>query len=449
MTKSKLLATSALGMAALLTGTAQAQSVGTDLLDAVTGGKVHMELRPRYEHVKDDAVSKDANAFTMRSVLGYRTGLFHGFSAYGEFDNVSQFGGSAFNDTINGKTNRAVVADPKDTRVSQIYLQYLVPPGAYGTGANLQGLGAAFGRQNIKLVDVRWIGDVGWRQTRQMFDGATVTYDFKPIGLSFEYNYFYNVDRIFGQKSANSDISLNAHLVTLDLGLNKLIHIPAHLIGYAYLFDFDSGQPVPMSGQLSGQDSSKDSNKVFGVRLHGTYPLTPDKRFQLLYTGEFANQSDYANGSSVIDADYILGQLGVDVSGITLSGNYELLGSNGGKYALQTTFATGHAWNGWADRFLTTPADGLVDIWGQVGATSPAMWGPALGGIKLDTRYHTFNSDHGSTHYGDEFDIAVSKKVTPELAFLVKFAQYWGDSEASGSLAKDTQKYWLQGDFKF
>lgn len=473
MAKLKLLtagAMGALGVAALMTGGAQAQTVGQNLADAVTGGTVHLELRPRFGHIDDDASPKDSNAFTMRSVLGYETGRFYGFGVYAEAINVSAFGGEAYNSGLNGKTNRPLEADPKTTEVNQIYVSYEVPKDTYLGGVNLGGVNLKYGRQHIALQNHRWIGDVGWRQKPQMYEGGSVTYA-GPYGSQLFYSYIYDVDRPTANISENSganpkaDIELKAHLVNLDFALDHWIGIPAHLIGYGYLFDYDNNQPVPMSGVLAGVNSSKLSNKTLGVRLDGKYPFTANEQaLTLLYTGEYADQSDYAGGSSKIDAHYIFGQAGLEWYGIHLAGAYELLSGNG-NYALQTPFQTTHAMNGWADRFASViPADGLKDIWVEAGLATPDILaqtlGGALSGIKILARYHNFSSDHGSYHYGNEFDIQAAKHITEQLSILLQYADYFGDSGATpanhatletgpSNLNKDVQKYWVMADYKF
>ncbi len=480
MAKFKRLTTGALGAlgaAALLSGSAQAQNVGQELIDAVMGGKVDLTLRTRFEHVDDDALApgggkvKDANAFTLRSVLGYETGRFYGFGAYASAVDVSAFGGKAYNSTVNGKTDRAVVADPETTEVSQVYVSYQVPTGAYGADPNnyLTGTNLRYGRQQITFQNHRWIGNVVWRQKFQMYDGARLNYDSKRFGVNFNYAYIYNVNQIFTERSGNrADWRMNSHLLNLDLDLGHWTPVPAHLIGYALLFDYNNGAPVgrsvPVGSSLAGQSSSRASNKTFGVRLDGKYPFAPERGPQaltLVYTGEYAHQSDYANGAGVIDADYIFGQLGFEWVGVHLSGAYELLGGDG-DYALQTPFATLHGHNGWADQFLTTPAQGLQDVWVQAGYTTtaavsslPDMWRQILGNIKLLARYHDFNSDKGSIHYGREFDIQAVKQVTPQLSILLKYANYWADgdntpaNQLASNITQDTQKWWLQGQFTF
>jgi hypothetical protein len=49
--------------------------------EALTGGKVSFSARARYENVDQDGISKEAEAFTIRTTLEYKTGLFHGFGS--------------------------------------------------------------------------------------------------------------------------------------------------------------------------------------------------------------------------------------------------------------------------------------------------------------------------------------------------------------------------------
>ena len=60
----------------------------TSFWDAIVGGKVDFSARYRFEHVEDDRVNSvtglklnDADASTIRTTLGYKTGQFHRFGA--------------------------------------------------------------------------------------------------------------------------------------------------------------------------------------------------------------------------------------------------------------------------------------------------------------------------------------------------------------------------------
>lgn len=477
MAKFKRLTTGALGAlgaAALLWGSAQAQLgppreraqySGTNLLDAVTGGDVYLELRPRYEFVDDDAPQggnpnkslENANAFTLRSVLGYETGRYYGFGGFWKILNVSHIVND-FNDGVgNADSRRATVADPETTQTQEAFLSYQAPKGVYGTGLDyLTNLELRFGRQAITLQNHRWIGNIVWRQTWLVYDGFSAAYHL-PYDGHLYYSYIYNANTAATNNSRNGDLGLDGHIINAEFALDRWVGAPTKLVAYGYLLDYDNNQgAVQVTGDLVGQASSRASNKTFGVRLVGEYPLARERgpqALKLLYTGEYANQSSYANGSSVIDADYWYGKLGLGWHGINLTGNYEILGSNNGNYALHTQFATAFAMNGWADRIPNnTPATGLVDAWVQVDAAAPASWGPALNGVKFTARYHRFDSDVRNIHYGNEFDVRVTKQLTKQLSLLVQYAGYWGQSEAAGTgpnLDKDLQKSWVMATYKF
>ena len=92
----------------------------------------------------------------------------------------------------------------------------------------------------------------------------------------------------------------------------------------------------------------------------------------------------------------------------------EQLGSNG-RRAYQTPLATGHAFNGWADRFLTTPADGLQDRY--------LGWKHGWGGWQAGVFVHDFRADRGDADYGSEWDASLGFKLGP-VALLAKYANY-------------------------
>ena len=139
-------------------------------------------------------------------------------------------------------------------------------------------------------------------------------------------------------------------------------------------------------------------------------------------------------------AEYLNAQLGLAASGFTLTAGYEELGSDGGIAAFQTPLATLHAFNGWADLFLTTPAHGLRDYYGGISKTFAVA---ALPGLKADIVYHEFDSDFGGIDYGSEWDASLGVKLGP-VALLAKYASY----DASG-FAVDTEKFWLQAEVTF
>ncbi|MFZ5530955.1 MAG: hypothetical protein ACOY4U_07895, partial [Pseudomonadota bacterium] len=120
--------------------------------------------------------------------------------------------------------------------------------------------------------------------------------------------------------------------------------------------------------------------------------------------------------------------------GITGMLGYELLDSDSTN-AVQTPLATLHAMNGWADKFLSTPAAGLKDVYASLGTT--------LADIKLICAYHDYSAASGSTDYGKEWNLHA---WYPSGKYNVgtKYASY----RARG-FSFDTDKFWLYGELKF
>ena len=177
------------------------------------------------------------------------------------------------------------------------------------------------------------------------------------------------------------------------------------------------------------------SSRTNGVRATGAIGA-------LSIVGEYAQQEDYADNPQELDSDYYLAELGYTWQGIVFKGGYEVLGGDdgAGNRAFQTPLATKHAFQGWADVFLTTPADGIEDAY--VGATVQ-LWGG-----QLQAWYHDFDAEQNSTSYGDEIDLSYGHPIpaVPGLTALVKYASYDADTAVlRGNVANvDTDKLWLQ-----
>lgn len=393
---------------------------GDNLMEALTGGKPSLNLRYRYENVDQEGFSRRAAASTLRTQLGYQAGDFHGLSAFLQFEDVHVIGGERYNSTINGLTQYPVVADPESNEINQAYLSY----------QGLPSTALKYGRQSIVYDNQRFIGNVGWRQNEQTYDAFSLKNTSLP-STTLAYAHISNVNRIFGEKHpTQSDLGMKSDMINAAYTGFKA----GKIVGYGYWLDYDRGQTIPVTA----------SNKTLGLRFDGSYPLTP---FKLLYTAEYANQSDYKGGASSVDADYGFAMLGIDRGGVQVKLNYEVLGGDG-VYGFATPLATLHAFNGWADKFINTPRDGIRDAFFSVGGS---VWG-----INFLAAYHDFSSDHLSYNYGTEWDLVASKKVAKNLTLTAKYATYNGDANAtnvarnaSAALAKDVDKLWLQAELQF
>ena len=390
----------------LLTSISTNAAEMTSLEDAISSGKASLDLRYRFESVDQTGIDKKAAASTLRTRVNYATGTYHNLSAMLEFDDVSVVGDTKYNNATglpDVKTEYPVVADPSGTEVNQVYL-------AYGGLANTT---IKYGRQRVILDNARFIGNVGWRQNEQTYDGVTLVNTSLP-STTFLYGYVYNVNRIFGEAPAKGDLDTQTHLINLSYnGLSA-----GKLSVYGYLLDLI--------------DTPAASNKTFGARFSGGTGVGEATKH--LYSVEYAKQSDYKDGLSSIDASYSLVELGAMIQGVTAKIGRESLGGDG-VYGFSTPLATLHAFNGWADTFLSTPADGLIDSYVNVSGI--------YAGVKLMAVYHDFKADSGGADYGTETDLLAAKKIG-KYTLLAKYASYSADTHAT-----DTQKMWLMGQASF
>ena len=384
---------------------ASADEVGA-LADAISSGKSSLDLRYRFEAVDQDGISKKAKASTLRTRINYTTTNYHNLNALLEFDNVSVVGNTLYNNATglpSANTTYPAVADPAGTEVNQAFLAYTGLPDST----------IKYGRQRLILDNARFIGNVGWRQNEQTYDGITLANTSQP-STTIVYGYVNNVNRIFGEASAKGDINTRTHLINLaysGMGAGKFSV-------YAYLLDL--------------VDTPAASNKTYGARFSGGTNIDGGKK--LLYSIEYAKQSSYKDGASSIDAAYTLAEVGTMIKGVTAKLGRESLGGDG-VYGFSTPLATLHAFNGWADMFLSTPASGLIDTY----ASASGMYN----GVNLMAVYHDFNADSGGSSYGTEADLLAAKKIG-KYSLQAKFASYSADS-----FATNTKKLWLMGQASF
>ncbi|MDM8349985.1 alginate export family protein [Pseudomonas sp. sp1636] len=383
-----------------------------DFSNLLTQGKAIVDARYRYEHVDQDNALNHANAQTLRTRVGFQSGKWYGLSALIEADNVSRIGDASYNSTRNGQTDFSVVADPDGSEVNQALLRY-----DHSLG------NAVVGRQRINLDNQRFVGGVGWRQNEQTYDG--VLGQLKPLdGLTLTYAYIDNINSIFGPGDNRFDTAANpanieghSHLLNAQYVLMPELTVTA----YQYRLGLDN--------LLAGNQSSQTS----GLRANGAIA-------GVSYVLEYAQQKDYADNPQDLDSDYYLAELGYTLKGVTLKGGYEVLGgdSGPGNRAFQTPLATKHAFQGWADIFLLTPANGVKDAY--FGATA------ALFGGNLAAWYHDFRAEQGSSQYGEEIDVSYAHPIpgVKGLVGLIKYAGYDADD-----FSVDTDKLWLQAQYSY
>ena len=388
---------------------------------------MNLYLRYRFENVDDaQGAVQDAYANTLRTALGYTTGLLYHFGAAVQVEDVRVLGREMFNDGGHNRiTDRAVVVDPEGFELQQANVRFEGIPKTV----------LRFGRQEIEHRQApfhRYIGNILWRQNWQSFDAfrATTTY---VADTAIDYAYVWNTNRIFGEDNPVPDRSD--------------FHMDSHFLNAQYTgFQFGKFEPYIYLLDFSHTVSERFSTQTYGLRFDGAYPVTTKAR--VLYTGEYAYQGDYAENPNDISVAYGLGELGLHysigqvVDSVLVKASYEVLEGDGGVRSFQTPLGTNHAFQGWADRFLVTPGDGIEDIF----ITFKAV----LLGANLIAVYHDLNSDRNSYDYGTEWDLQLDKTFRQHYSVGIKYAEYDADrnplnvTRNSGSgQAFDLSKFWV------
>jgi hypothetical protein len=381
---------------------------GEGLGTLVAEGKAGLELRYRYESVEQDDRPLTAGANTLRLRLNLATGAVRGFSAVAEFDHIQVLGGEHHDDTRNGLAGYPVVADPEGTDLNQAYIQYAAPK---GTTLRL-------GRQRIALDQERFIGAVGWRQNEQTFDAFRIETSAVP-GVVLNCAWIDRVQRVFGPDAGAPPAHLDGASRALTAKFTKL---PLGAISvYGFHLEFD--------------DAPQLSSSTWGARYDGARKIGATWNFA--WALDYARQQDAGGNAADIDAYYSLLEVGLRSPSLGFTVGREVLSGESGTFtastnpAFQTPLATLHKWQGWADRFLTTPSAGIEDLYLGVngrfrGWNAAAVW-------------HDFGAEATDADYGTELDLSVSRKFAERYELLLKYADY----EAQGLFA-DTAKFWIQ-----
>jgi len=368
------------------------------LVSALTDGTLSANLNLRYEGVMQNNSAKDADALTLRTRLNYITGNVNGFSAAVELENSVAVVDN-YKDAIGHGNDYSVIADPDHTELDQAYIAY-----------KSDTLSGKIGRQVITMDNHRFVGHVGWRQDRQTFDALTLGYQLSAA-TKVSYAYLSKRNRIF---SDEKDVDAKDHLVNIAHQLSS-----GKLTAYAYL--------------LAEDNTGGAEINTYGVRYAGAAKLGDNN---VTYSAEFAKQD---NDSADKSAHYFAIDAGTTLAGLNVKVGYELLGSDKGAYGFATPLATLHKFNGWADTFLGTPAEGLQDFYVSVGGK--------LAGGAWKVVAHDFTADQSSAmvdHLGSEIDAVYTKALNKTFKVGFKYAAY-----NAIDYKVDTDKVWVWVQAKF
>jgi hypothetical protein len=380
------------------------------MADAITEGRLSLELRPRYADIWDAGVNERGHAWTMRSIVGWQTATFEDFRAVVEgihtdvvdAHHITTDSSQYYVDTL----KYPLLPDPRETDTNRVYLEYLGVP---DTRVRL-------GKQPIRLDNEHFFSDVDFRQTPMLFNGLSAVNNSVP-GTQVYAALLNRIRTVFATQARTR------------IWVLRVAYSPAqdHSVA-AYAFGVNQPQTS------SDTDLADNSHKVFGVRAEGSVPT----RLGLvgLYTAEAAHQRRYAGGDPLIEANYWRlggGLVWPRLAGLGARVDQEVKTSNGGRYGFQMPFEDNYAFNGWALQFTSTPKTGLRDTWLSVRAQP---WR-----FVLVAEAHRFGATYGGLDYGNERDLRATYAVTNSLTLKLQHARFRAGNPAADFY--DVTKTWL------
>jgi hypothetical protein len=391
---------------------------------AITESKPIFDARLRVEGVDQAPLAEEARATTLRLRLGVETGKAWNTALLVEGEGVVPLRDDYRPDGAQpGRAAYPVVADPEGYEINRLQL----------VNASLPGTTVTIGRQRILLDDQRFVGNSAWRQNEQTFDAVRIIN--KPLApLTLDATYLNQVNRVFGPESPQGRYTGDGLLanISYQFPIGKVA-----AFGYALDFDPLTRFRGLTAAQAAALDPVRVSTETHGVRVNGERPLS---RFKLAYAGSYAQQRDYGSNPFDFELDYYSVELTGTYRQYSLTLGQEVMQGNG-TVGFSTPLATLHRFHGWADKFLTTPANGIDDRYVGLAYQTKGFW--VLDTVSAALVYRDFESERRAIDLGEEIDVQVQAKYRRFLGML-KYANYDARAGVTPAAYQDTRKFWVQ-----
>lgn len=401
-------------------------------LEAFTKGKPIFELRARYETVdqaRTKTLTNQADAYTLRTHIGFETATFHHVQVLVEGANVLSIGAGDFAVNVPGaampplngagQAKYPLVNDPSNTRLNCAQITW-IPIKAFSLTA---------GRQRLITDDQRFVGNVNWRQDEQTFDAVRADLQvgkFKLFGA-----YLNDINRVLGE---DRNFDSTSTLLNRRYDVTKTLSVEA----FAYLLDFSN--------------SAINSSQTEGVRVYGKFDYKPLK---LAYSATYARQSTYANAPTPFGLNFYSADVAATYRFATVKLNYEELDGNGVR-GFTTPLATTHSFQGWSDAFVS-PCGNKSFIDGIRDYNAALTIRPAIKPLTYFSKpefiiwYHDFDDQLRGSNIGQELDISGSASVTKNIVLLVKYADFkrsFTTPVGAATPPASRNKFWVSLEFK-
>ena len=385
------------------------------------------DFRLRSETVEQTPLADESDVTTLRGRLGFEVGRLWKTSFLAEGEGVVPLQGDYRADaSVPGMTTYPVVADPEGYEINRLQLTNTALPDTVLT----------LGRQRINLDDQRFMGNSGWRQNEQTYDAFRVV-NKSVRNLTVDVGYYNQANRFFGPESPQGRYEGDNFFA--NFGYQTSI---GKVTGFAYALDFDplTNFPGLTSAQANALNPLRQSTDTFGVRFAGDRQLG---KIKLGYVASYANQDSAYDNPLDFSLSYHLAEVNATFRQITVGVGQEFMEGNG-TVGFATPMGTLHKFQGWADKFLATPANGMDDRYVNVGFNTKKLG--MFDSFSASVVYHDYKTDRTSTDLGNEVNLQLQAKWK-RFVGTVKYADYSAKAGATPAAYQDTNKLWAQLDF--
>jgi Alginate export len=374
--------------------------------------------RYKFENIDDNSKAEEDNISTLRTRIGLQTAEFSGLSSYFEFENTTLLGSANFDNHTNNKPSYHTTNDAVNNEIHQFYVNYKAP-------LNNE---IRLGRQEMSLDDRRFVGNSGWAQNGQSFDGIKITNTILPY-LKATYAHLNRVIRNRGIYADGSFYNMDTNLLNLNFtALNNVDGFTVNLIPFLYSIQID-------------EDQTLSSNTV-GLRSEIKKKISDVTSVQLLLEG--ATQKDFDKNPNSYELGYYRIEPKMTFGNFTVAVGMKVFEGNRVS-SFQTPLASQHGFHGWSDMITRIPVNGLSDKHIEVSYNIPADYKcEILKGTKFTVAYFNEDSDDNSQSYGKEYNFEIVKTINKKYAVGLKYADY-----KSEGLFADTQKATITFEIKF
>lgn len=315
-------------------------------------------------------------------------------------------------------------------------------PDVPGTEVNQAALGLAFsqaevllGRQRIDLDNQRFVGSNGYWQNDQTFDALSASYElFSASRLS--YAYIANANRIFGDDADGQPSSGAGYSGENDSQASGFLgdhEHHSHLIN-AHFNEWDFSDLGFYYYHIDNRDAAPDSNRSLGLRYSFERRIAGLQwRSEIEGTLQKRMQIKKAPTNT-----YSRIELALALRSLEMALQQERLGASRG-VGFVTPLASAHDFQGWADKAFAIDSVGMVD------RVVKASWRKFP--LKIDVRYHFFESAADNIDWGREFDLDLILKIDRRNRVQLRYANY--QSAQSRTALPDEQRLYLDYSFEY